>query len=299
MTDLSQTTLDDRRAGLIAAASAYLIWGFLPVYFKLVGFADAREILGMRILWSVPAALVAVAFTSGGFAQLRPALQPKMLLTLAASALFIFCNWAIYVYAVTSERVMEAALAYFLAPLVNVGMGVAFFSERLSRAQLAALVLAALGVIAQGIAMGSAPILPIALCATWSLYALIRKQAPVSSAAGLFVETCWLIVPSAALIFWTAQTAQVAFDDNAGQALLLAISGPLTAIPLMLFAIGARRLTFSALGLLQYIAPSIQFLLGLLYGEPFTALRGASFALIWAGLLFFSWDAVRKERALR
>jgi chloramphenicol-sensitive protein RarD len=296
MTDLSQPSLDERRAGFIAATGAYLIWGFLPVYLKLVGYADPREILGMRILWSVPAALATVALT-GGFAQLRPALQPRMLMTLAGSAVFIFGNWAIYVWAVATERVMEAALAYFLAPLVNVAMGVALFSEKLSRAQFAALAFAAAGVVLQGVAMGGAPIASIALCATWCCYALVRKQAPVSSSAGLFVETVWLIPAAMGMLFWAAHTARLAFDDTAGQALMLALSGPLTAIPLMLFAFGARRLTFSALGLLQYLAPSIQFLLGLAYGEPMTALRGVSFALIWAGLVLFSWDAIRKERA--
>jgi chloramphenicol-sensitive protein RarD len=289
------TQQDISRNGLILAGSAYFVWGVLPIYLKLVGFADPWEIVGWRILFSAPAALLAVALT-GGLIQLRPALRPKMLATLALSALFICGNWAIFTWAVSAGRVIESALAYFLAPLVNVVFGVTLFGERLTRAQGAAIGLAAIGVVVQALAMGAPPWVPLFLCATWCCYGLVRKQAAVSSASGLFVETMWLMPVAIGLLIWTSSRTGLAFAHGGGEALLLAVSGPLTAIPLMLFAFGARRLPFSTLGLLQYIGPTLTFFVGLAYGEPFTPLRGAGFALIWVGLILFSWDVLRRER---
>lgn len=287
--------MDMSRAGLALAGSAYVIWGVLPIYLKWVGFADPWEIVGMRILFSAPAALLAVALT-GGLVQLRAALRPKMLGALGLSALFIFGNWALFTWAVSVGRVIEAALAYFLAPLVNVVFGVTLFGERLTRAQAAAIALAAIGVAVQAIAMGAAPWIPLFLCATWCCYGLVRKQAPVSSGTGLFVETMWLLPVAIGLLVWTSSRAGLAFGESPHNALLLALSGPLTAVPLMLFAFGARRLPFSTLGLLQYIGPTLTFFVGLAYGETFTPLRAAGFALIWLGLLLFSWDVLRREK---
>jgi len=286
----------DARAGFIAALSAYAIWGVLPLYLKLVGFASAWEVLGMRILWSLPAAALAVALT-GGFAETRRALAQKgVLRALALSSLFIAGNWAIYVWAVANDHVIEASLAYFLTPLVNVAFGVALFGERLTRLQAGALALAAAGIAAQAAALGAFPWIAISLCATWSLYGLVRKQAPVPAAGGLLAETALLAAPSALGLWWLAQHAGLAFDDSPAHATLLALSGVATALPLILFAFGARRLHFSTLGMLQFIAPSLQFLIGVAYGEPLTALRLASFALIWAGLVIFTSDALARER---
>jgi chloramphenicol-sensitive protein RarD len=288
------------RAGLVAATSAYLIWGLLPVYLKAVGFADPIEILGQRILWSAPTALIAVALVSGmrrGLSEIRTALRLRLIGALSLSALFIFFNWAIYVWAVANNRVLDAALAYFLAPLVQVGLGVAFYKERLSAAQWGALAFAAAGVIVQGIALGAPPWVSLALCATWCAYSVVRKRAVVPAATGLLFETVLLIPPAIGLLLWIGARGDVAFDDNAGNAFMLILAGPATAIPLALFAFGARRLRFSTIGLLQYIAPSLQFLVGLAYGEAVNALRLASFALIWAGLALFSYDVWRRERS--
>jgi chloramphenicol-sensitive protein RarD len=293
----------DKRAGFIAAASAYVIWGFLPLYLKLVAFAGAAEVLGQRILWSIPAATIAVLVMSGGLApalrDLRAAATPKMLLTLTASSIFIFVNWGIYVYLVLSERVIESALAYFLAPLVAVAVGVLFFKERITAAQIVALALALIGVVVQGFALGAPPWMALALCATWSAYAVIRKRAPVPAAVGMLIETLALAPAAVALLWWSAQSAPLGFTSGWGEALLLAFAGPATAIPLMAFAFGARRVTFVTLGLLQFLAPTLQFATGVLFGEPFGLVRGVSFALIWAGLAFFSWDTLRRARVVR
>ena len=287
----------ETRAGFIAAFAAYGIWGVLPLYLHLVGFANPWEILGMRILWSIPASIVGVLLM-GGFAETRRAIaQPGVLRALALSSLFIAGNWAIYVWAVAAHHVIEASLAYFLTPLVNIAFGVALFGERLTWPQMLALGLAALGIAAQGVALGAIPWVSIALCATWSLYGLVRKQAPVPAAGGLLVETLMLTIPSALGLWWLSTTKTgLAFDDSAHNAALLALSGVATALPLILVAFGARRLRFSTLGMLQFLAPTAQFLIGVAYGEPLTPLRISGFAVIWAGLAIFTWDAVSRER---
>jgi len=299
---LPHTTLGaERRAGFLAAATAYVIWGFLPLYLKLVAFAGPAEVLGQRILWSIPAAMIAMFVMSGGGRQglleLRSALTPRMLLTLTGSSAFIFVNWGLYVYLVLSERVIESALAYFLAPLVAVAVGVLFFKERITTPQIVALALALVGVVVQAMALGAPPWMALALCATWSTYAVIRKRAPVPAAVGMLIETLALAPLAIALLWWSAQSAPLAFESGWGEALLLALAGPLTAIPLMAFAFGARRVTFVTLGLLQFLAPTLQFSTGILFGEPFSFLRGVSFALIWAGLAFFAWDTLSRARA--
>jgi chloramphenicol-sensitive protein RarD len=287
----------DIRAGFIAATAAYAIWGVLPVYLKLVGFASPWEILASRILWSIPAAGLLVMLTGGFRETARAIAQPGVLRALLLSSVFIAVNWAIYVWAVANARVIEASLAYFLTPLVNVAFGVTLFNERLTRFQAGALALAAAGIVAQAAALGAVPWVSLALCATWSAYGLVRKQAPVPAAGGLVVETLILAAPSALTLWWLATHGSgLAFDDSASNATLLALSGVATALPLILFAFGARRLRFSTLGMLQFIAPSIQFLLGVAWGEPLTPLRIASFALIWAGLAVFTWDATVRER---
>ena len=287
----------DRRNGFIAAACAYLIWGFLPLYLKLLTFADVREVLAQRILWCAPAALAAVFIMSGwrqGLRELSAAFRPKMFLTLVASAFFIFFNWGLYVWLVLQARVIESSLAYFLAPLVSVAVGVLFFGEKIRLAQIVALTLAFIGVVVQGIALGAPPWAALALCATWSVYAVIRKRAAVPAATGLFVETIALAPVAIGLLMWTASEAPLSFDTSWSHVALLALAGPITAIPLMAFAFGARRVSFTALGLLQFLAPTLQFATGLAFGEPFTTLRAVSFALIWVGLIFFAWDTLRR-----
>lgn len=287
----------DRRAGFIAAASAYLIWGFLPLYLKLLSFADVREVLAQRILWCAPAALAAVFIMSGwrtGLRELAAAFRPKMFLTLVASAFFIFFNWGLYVWLVLQARVIESSLAYFLAPLVSVAVGVLFFKEKIRTPQIIALTLAFVGVIVQGIALGAPPWAALALCGTWSVYAVIRKRAAVPAATGLFVESIALAPVAVGLLMWTASDVPLAFNSSWSHLGLLALAGPVTAIPLMAFAFGARRVSFTALGLLQFLAPTLQFATGLAFGEPFTTLRAVSFALIWVGLIFFAWDTLRR-----
>lgn len=289
----------ERRAGFIAAASAYVMWGFLPLYLKLISFADVREVLAQRIIWCAPAALIAVFAMSGwrpGWREIATAFKPRMLSTLALSACFIFVNWGLYVYLVLHERVIESALAYFLAPLVAVAVGVLFFREKITSPQIIALVLALIGVVVQGFALGAPPWMALALCATWSAYAVIRKRAAVPAATGLLIETLALTPLAIGLLVWASRDAPLAFGGDLWPSLLIAIAGPVTAIPLMAFTFGARRVSFTTLGLLQFLAPTLQFTTGILFGEEFSTLRGVSFVLIWAGLGFFAWDTLRRAK---
>lgn len=290
---------EERRNGFLAAAAAYVMWGFLPLYLKLMQDVDVREVLAQRIIWCVPAAFVAVLVMSGwkrGLREIGEALRPRMFLTLLVSACFIFVNWGVYVWLVLQARVIESSLAYFLAPLVSVAIGVLFFKERISTPQQIALALALVGVIVQGIALGAPPWMALALCATWSVYAVIRKRASVPAATGLLVEALALAPLALGLLYWVAQSAPLAMTADWRHAIVLALAGPVTALPLMAFAFGARRVSFTALGLLQFLAPSLQFATGLAFGEPFTSLRAVSFVLIWIGLVFFAWDVIRRAR---
>lgn len=289
----------ERRAGFLSAASAYIIWGFLPLYLKLLHTVDVREVLAQRILWAAPSALIAVFVMSGwrpGLREIATALKPSMIGTLAVSACFIFVNWGLYVYLVLNERVIESALAYFLAPLVAVAVGVLFFGEKIRTPQIIALALALVGVVVQGFALGAPPWMALALCATWSAYAVIRKRAPVPAAVGLLIESLALMPLVVGLLWWAASEAPLSFTSDWSMAALLAVAGPVTAIPLMAFAFGARRVSFTTLGLLQFLAPTLQFATGLGFGESFTPLRAISFVLIWVGLAFFAWDTLRRAR---
>jgi len=288
----------ERRAGFMAAAAAYVMWGFLPLYLKLMQDVDVREVLAQRIIWCVPAALIAVFVMSGwrrGISEIVQAFRPRMLGALAASAVFIFFNWGLYVWLVLQARVIESSLAYFLSPLVSVAIGVAFFGEKIRTPQVVALFLALAGVIVQGIALGAPPWAALALCATWQAYAVIRKRAAVPAATGLLIETIALAPVALGLLWWVTQSAPLSFGADWGLTIVLALAGTVTAIPLMAFAFGARRVSFTALGLLQFLAPSLQFATGIAFGEEFTLLRGISFALIWAGLGFFAWDTLKRR----
>lgn len=289
----------ERRAGFLSAVLAYVIWGFLPLYLKLFAVVDVREVLAQRILWAAPSALIAVFLMSGwrwGLREIAAAMTPRMIATLVASAGMILMNWWLYVYLVLHARVIESSLAYFLAPLVAVAIGVLFYGEKIRMAQFMALALAFVGVVVQGVALGTPPWMALALCATWSAYAVIRKRAQVPAAVGLLIESMALAPVAVGLLLWAASEAPLSFGAAWPTTLFLALAGPLTAIPLMAFAFGARRVSFTTLGLLQFLAPTLQFSTGLAFGEPFTPMRAASFVLIWVGLAFFAWDTLRRAR---
>lgn len=279
----------DIRSGLFAAMAAYGLWGFLPLYFQFLGDMPPLVILAHRIIWSVPTALVLVLAAGkwGEFAGLFR--QPRLLFTLFASSLMIAANWTIYIWAVTNHRVLEGSLGYYINPLIVFLFAALFFGERFRPLQIVAVAIAALGVVNQTLVVGEFPWVSLSLAISFAIYGAIRKTTPVDSRIGFGMEALWLA--PAALLYLTLflPSGVPAFGSGEpGFIALLLLAGPLTALPLILFAIGARRLRLSTIGILQYIAPSVQFMIGLAMGEPFTPGHAVTFGLIWTGVLVFT-----------
>ncbi len=291
--------MDIDRQGVWFALAAYGLWGIAPVYFKLLGFADPTEVVAHRVVWSV--VLLAVVITvRGGWGTVR-ALTPSQLGWLAVSGLLISGNWVLFVWAVFNERMLDASLGYFINPLLNVLLGVMFFREWLRPAQRIALVLAALGVANEIVAVGVVPWVGLTLALSFGFYGLVRKRLAVGSAVGLGMETT-LVLPLAAGYLLTAAAAgegSLALGHPAELA-LLAAAGPVTVLPLVCFAAAAVRLPLSVLGFFQYIAPSAMFLLAVfVYGEPFRPTQFVTFGCIWTALVIFSWEALYHQRRLQ
>ena len=295
MTDHRQ----DIRRGYGAALAAYSAWGLLPIYFKLVAALGPLEIVAHRVLWSMALLLVLIV-ARGRLAALRASFSGRVIVALVASAVLIAVNWIVYVWAANSGHILAASLGYFLNPLVSVMLGVVFLKERLRRAQMIAAAIATVGAGALAVtAMGSLWI-SLVLALSFGFYGLIRKVTPVDALSGLAVETMLLGPVALAYLVVLGPDAGLGSDSAPGLWGLVALSGVITSVPLLLFGYAARRLSLAAVGLLQYIAPSMQFLLGLIvYNEPLDPMRLASFVIIWAGLAVFAHDAVRTARAAR
>jgi chloramphenicol-sensitive protein RarD len=299
MPDSKQQTAQESaiRLGLICGVLAYAMWGLLPVYLKQLGGVDPMEIVAHRILWSVPFGALILSLRKQWRETLVAFASPRMLAMLAFSAAVIAANWLLYVWAVANDRVLQASLGYYINPLMFVAAGVVVLKETLSRTQIVAIALAATGVTTLTIGAGVFPWVSILLALSFTAYGYARKMIVVGAMPGLFIETV-LLAPFAFLfLLWFAQTSGLAFGqgDMRLDALLVA-AGPVTVLPLVLFALAARRLKFTTLGFLQYIGPTGQFALGLYYGEPFTLYHAICFGLIWTALAILSVDAVRRNR---
>ena len=280
--------LDHPRAGFVLGLSAYALWGVLPIYFKLIAAVPAFDIVAHRILWSLPflALLIAV---SKGWGKVRAAIaRPRTLGILTVTALLIGGNWLLYVYAVTSGHILAASFGYYLNPLANVLLGRFALKERLSPLQWIAVAIAAAGisVLAAG-ALGQLWI-SLTLCVSFALYGLLRKIVPADAITGLGVETALLFPLAIAWLGWKAAASQpwMGFTDR--QAMLLMLAGIVSTTPLLLFTAAARRLPYSTMGMLQFIAPTLQFLIAVvLYGEPVTTAHAIAFPAIWAALVLY------------
>jgi chloramphenicol-sensitive protein RarD len=288
--------VSSRSRGLAFALLAYGTWGFFPIYFKALGHVPAVEVLAHRVVWSV-VLLAIVTPLVGRWSTALQALGPHTRRQVAASAVLIAANWGTYIWAVQAGRVLQASLGYFVNPLVSVLLGVAFLHERLRRLQTWAIALAALGVAALIVDRGELPWLPLTLALTFGLYGLVRKRAGVDPIGGLLAETALLAPLALGFVVLLAARGTGAFGRGAGTSLLLLAAGPITAVPLVWFASGVRRLPLSTVGLLQYVTPTVQFLLAVLvYGERFTFAHGIAFGCIWTALALYSWDALRAAR---
>lgn len=288
-----------RRQGLLAAIGAYVIWGFLPLYLLLVITVPPVEFVGWRIIWTLPLCLVFIALRGQG-AELRAALaNPRVLGWLALSALLIGTNWLVYIWAVQTGEIYAASLGYYINPLVNVLLGTALLGERLTRAQWLAVGIAALGVSFLLAGALTTLWISLVLAISFGTYGLVRKQVPVGSLPGLTIETLLLLAPAAAIAWSYAQGPEgSAFGQDAGMSALIMAGGALTAVPLLLFALAARRLPYSTLGFIQFLSPSIVFVLGLtVFDRPLTTPQLACFACIWIAAAIFAFDLVRRSRA--
>jgi chloramphenicol-sensitive protein RarD len=278
----------ESRRGLIHGTTAYVLWGLLPLYFHLISEVDSGEIVAQRVLWSVGLLLLLVTVLRR-LGSLRQAMRtPRVLAMLTASALLIAANWLIYVWAVLHHQVLATSMAYFLNPLLNIAMGVALLRERLTRPQGAAVLLAGAGVAVMALGASGSLWISLSLAFSFALYGLIRKFAPVAAFEGLTIETLLLAPMALGYLVWLSGHGGTSFGRGGEVTALLVLSGALTTAPLLLFAVAARELRMATLGLLQFIAPSLQFVLAItLFGERLEALRLASFGLIWAGLAVY------------
>lgn len=285
------------RAGLFLGLGAYFLWGFLPLYFKLLANLLPTEIVAHRILWSlVFLAVLATVWKRWG--TIREALRaPRVMAMLLATSVLIAGNWLVYIWAVLNGHVLEGSLGYYLNPLVNVLLGVVLLKEKLSRAQIFAVGLASAGVAVLAVGAGSGLWISLTLACTFAAYGFIRKVAPVDSLEGLSIETALLAPVALAWLFWLEHEGSGAMPMDLATTLLVMGAGLVTAVPLLLFAAAAKRLPYSTLGFLQYVAPTIQFLLAVsLFGEKLTTAHIICFGAIWSALVIFAVDGIRSGR---
>ncbi|USQ96322.1 EamA family transporter RarD [Caulobacter sp. RL271] len=297
--DVNQTR-DEGRAALIAGVGCYTLWGFLPLYFHLLSTlgVGSWEMIAHRTLWAAPWALLIVLLARQGGQVAAVLRQPKTLFVLALSTLAIFVNWSIYVFAVNAGHVIETSLGYYINPLMNVAAGALLFRERISREGAIAIGLAAVGVAIQTAALGHLPVISLGVALSFCLYAILRKQVKADAQTGLFIECAYLAVPGLLYVLHLQATGAGHLGASPGVTALLLLAGPATVVPLALFAWSARRMPLSAMGFLQFIAPTLQFAVGVALGEPFTPLRALSFVFIWLGVATFAYGAWKKTRQL-
>lgn len=286
-------------SSLFAAAGSYLLWGLFPLFWKRFHGIDATELIAHRMVWAL-VFLLGVVVAQGAFRSLQAALSNRtVLLNNFVSGALLTANWLVYVWGVNTGHIIETSLGYFLVPLLNVLLGRWVFHEKLRGPQLTAVALAAVGVILLIWQVGRPPWIALALAVTFGFYGLLRKRSPLGSLLGLTAETLLLSPLAIGFLLWRWREGSGALGHVDGATtLLLLCTGVVTAIPLLLFAQGARGLRLTTLGLLQYLAPTCQFLLGwLIYAEPLSRERAASFGFIWSGLLIYSVDAFRQQNA--
>jgi chloramphenicol-sensitive protein RarD len=287
------------RTALTAGFGAYFLWGGLSILFMALARQEVQpwEILAHRCLWSLPwaALFVGMARAQGEvWAVLR---TPRTMLWLTASAFLVSLNWAIFIFASTTGHKLDASLAYYINPLLNMAAGGLLFGERFTRAGAVAIALACIGVLLQGLAVGHPPWLALSMAVTFWGYGVIRKHVPVSAQAGLFIETLKLAPLGLAYVAWLAVTGQGHFGAGVWTTALILAAGPATAVPLALFAFAARKVPLSTMGFLQFIMPTALFAIAMATGEPMTPLRALSFAFIWGGVAVFSLGSWRRSAA--
>lgn len=296
MTD-PESEQKNTRDGIWSGLIAYTIWGFLPIYFLILQSVSSIEVLAHRIIWAVPFGALIIHFRRQ-WPEVRRALTHRVvLLWLIVAAAFIAINWFIYILAIQSGQIFQASLGYYINPLIYVLVGVVFFGERLRRFQLAAVAFATTGVLVLTFSGGQFPAISLAIAISFTIYGIIRKRVVIGGMPGLFVETLVLIPFALAWLVWAMWSQQAAFGaGNYGLDGVLLLAGPITVIPLLFFALAARRVPLSTLGFMQFIGPTLQFGIGVAYGELLSTPHLICFAFVWAGVVMFSVDVLRANR---
>ena len=292
-----QLEANSSRNGALSALGAYLLWGFAPIYFKLLNEIEPGEILMHRVIWSALFLLVMIVVMKKWSQLVTVFRQPKILLLLSLSASFLAVNWFLFIWAINNNHLLDASLGYYINPLFNVVLGMIFFHERLRRNQLIAVGLALTGVLVQLVALGTLPVISLALASTFAIYGLIRKKLPVNSFIGLFIES--LLMLPIALVYWfffvESSTSHMALNSDSLNFTLI-MAGIVTTAPLLLFTMAAKRLTLSSLGFFQYLGPSIMFLLATFYyQETMKSAELITFIFIWAALALYTLDSLKKR----
>jgi chloramphenicol-sensitive protein RarD len=285
------------RAGFTLGLAAYGMWGVLPIYFEAIRAVPAVDIVAHRVLWSLPF-LAVLVFLGGGWPKVRKAIsRPKTVGMLVATAILIGTNWLLYVYAVTSGHILAASFGYYLNPLANVLLGRFVLREKLSRMQWTAVAIAAAGITVLAAGALSQLWMSLALCVTFALYGLLRKIVPADALTGLAIETAILFPLAIAWLGWMALASQPVFGTSARDTELLLLAGIVSTTPLLLFTAAAKRLPYSTLGMLQFLAPTLQFLIAvLLYKEPVRLAHMIAFPAIWAALVLYVIAMLRSPK---
>ena len=291
----------DSPRGFAFALTAYVLWGFLPFFMKAVAHIPAPEVVAHRIIWSVPLAGLVLVWL-GRTADIKSALRsPRMIAMATLTAVLITINWGIYVWAIGAGRAIETALGYYINPLFSIFLGAVLLKEKLDRAQIAAIALAAVAVAILAFDAGGLPWVSLSLCMSWGFYAFCRKALPIGPNQGFFLEVLILSVPAIGYVIWLESTGQGHFGDTGMADVLWLLScGLVTAIPLMIYANGAKLLRLSTIGIMQYIAPTMIFIIAVFaFGEPFGTTKLIAFVFIWAALFIYSGSMLHSARARR
>ncbi|MDM7458203.1 MAG: EamA family transporter RarD [Paracoccus sp. (in: a-proteobacteria)] len=285
----------DSPRGLAYAISAYVLWGFLPIYMKLLEHVPPAEIIAHRVLWSLPIAGAVLLWQRRQGDLLDAIRRPRILAMAALTAALISVNWLIYVWAIVNDQALDAALGYYINPLVSVFLGTTILGERLSRGQMIAVALAFAAVVVLTVHAGSLPLVAIGLTSSWALYAFCKKQLPLGPNQGFTMEVMLLTPLAAGLVLWLAASGQGHFGGWDWTTALLLGAGPVTAIPLLFYANGAKLTRLSTIGILQYISPTMIFLCAvLIFGERLDPARMIAFPMIWAALAIYSATLIRQ-----
>ena len=296
MSDQSERAIATR--GVAFALGAYGFWGFVVLFYRALGQVPAVELVAHRGVWSVVFVTIVVV-ARGSWPRLVAVFKsPVLLKKLALTSALVSINWGVFIWAIGEQRVVEVSFGYYINPLVSVALGVVLLGEKLNRAQGAAIAIAAVAVAIFGLTFGVLPWLPLVLAFSFGFYGYLRKSIPVGPAVGLLVEVLVLSIPALAYLAWLGVQGQAHWSATPTTPLLLVLSGPATAIPLILFAAGAQRLRLATLGMLQYVAPSIHLGVAVfVFGEAVSPVQILTFGLIWVALGVYSLDAVRADKA--